>query len=84
MVYDRDLKWFQRANWAVLVLNGGGAIQSALRHEWWVAGAYLVWCGNIWMWREMMKSSQRTRDAMRLISAAVSGTLTTRSESEEA
>ena len=43
MVYDRDLKWMLRANWAVLVLNGGGAIESALRHSWFVAGAYLVW-----------------------------------------
>jgi hypothetical protein len=71
MVYDRDLKWSVRASWGLLALNGGGALHSLWRRDWFTTAAYVIWICNIFMWRGMLKNSQRTRDMGRLTDAAI-------------
>lgn len=83
MVYDRDLKWLNRASWVFVCFNGGFAIGNALHHEWLVAGACAGWCGGLWVWRLMLKSWQRTRDMLRLNDAVFSQLLTIHSDGKE-
>ena len=71
MNYDRDLKLMLRVTWVLLALNAAGAILAGFRRDWFGAGAYVIWIVNICFWREMMKSSQRTRDVARVTDAAV-------------
>ena len=75
MVYDRDLKWIQRVVWLLLLINLGSAVAHVIRHDWVHCFAFLVWTFNVWTWRRINQSAQRTRNMARLTDAAVSKVL---------
>jgi hypothetical protein len=69
--YDKDLYRFRLCALLLIVLNAGTGFGFALRHDWYYAGAFVVWCINLVAILSSVRRQQRTRDEARIVSAAI-------------